>query len=283
MDESKEQVVGLFSRAAATYDSVGPHHFSYFASRLVEFADVRPGSDVLDVATGTGVVLVAVSERLGGLGSVVGIDLSEAMLERAASEIERRSVPSVELRVMDAEALQFPDSSFDFVLCSFAFLALPYKERALDEFRRVLKPGGRVGLLDAFGWFFQHDSRWLWQERLLRAYGVLDVERGGAEWTHADLEHALRSAGFSAVVGIEDSYELVFGDDEWWRWVWSHGARRLYESVPQARLERLRVELAQGLQRCREADGRIHGTLRASLVRGDKPQPRDVAGSGRPR
>jgi ubiquinone/menaquinone biosynthesis C-methylase UbiE len=192
MDESKEQVVGLFSRAAPTYDSVGPRHFSYFASRLVEFADVHPGSDVLDVATGTGVVLVAVSQRLGGSGSVVGIDLAEAMLKRAAAEIELRSVPSVELRVMDAEALQFPDSSFDFVLCSFAFLALPHKERALEEFRRVLKPGGRVGLLDAFGWFFQHDSRWLWQERLLRAYGVLDVERGGAEWTDADLEHALR-------------------------------------------------------------------------------------------
>ena len=59
MSSPKEAVVGVFSRAAPTYNSVGPRHFTYFARRLVEYADVRPGDRVLDVATGTGEVLLA--------------------------------------------------------------------------------------------------------------------------------------------------------------------------------------------------------------------------------
>ena len=79
--------------------------------------------------------------------------------------------------MMDAERLAFGANSFDLVLCSFAFLSISDKQRALVEFRRVLAPGARVGVLDAFGWFFEHDSRWEWQTELLASHGVLGNHR----------------------------------------------------------------------------------------------------------
>src|SRR5207247_10062122 len=100
----------------------------------------EPGSELLDVATGTGAVLLAAAERLAGTGRIVGIDLTEAMLDRATTEVRRRSLRGIELRTMDAHQLEFADSTLNYVLSSFAFLSLRDKGRALGEFRRVLAP-----------------------------------------------------------------------------------------------------------------------------------------------
>jgi O-methyltransferase / aklanonic acid methyltransferase len=98
-------LVASFTRAAPTYGTVGPPHFTYFARRLVEFAGVVPGNRVLDVATGTGAVLLAIADQYGERDQLIGIDLTAAMLERAAGEIKRRALRNAELCVMDAQQL----------------------------------------------------------------------------------------------------------------------------------------------------------------------------------
>lgn len=182
---AKLEIVGVFSRAALSYDMVGPRQFTYFADRLVEFVAPQAGSDVLDVATGTGAILLALSERIGEHGRLVGVDLSPDMLERAAARVRDRSLANVALHLMDAEALELDDESFDYVLSSFGLSSLPDRPGALQEFRRVLRPGGRIGLLDAFGWYFQHDRRWAWQEEVLRSFGAVRGDH------HPDAEASL--------------------------------------------------------------------------------------------
>ena len=278
MSSSKEGEVGVFSRAAPTYNAVGPRHFTYYAQRLVEFVGVHGGDRVLDVATGTGDVLLAAAERTGETGRIVGIDLAEPMLEQAAAAVRKRHVDNAELRVMDAEQLDFPAESFDVVLCSFGLSSLPQKGRAVAGFRRVLRLGGRLGLLDAFGWYFQHDPRWRWQEPILRSFGALrEADQEGNE--ASALANMVERADFTAVGLIEESYDLIFHDEEeWWRWAWSHGTRRLFEAVPPSKLEELRRQLVSGLQNCREGDGLIHGTMRATLVRAqNSPRGRHLA------
>ena len=117
---SRADLVRLFSRAASTYDTVGPRFFTYFARRLVARVRPGPGAEVLDVATGTGAVLLEAAEHVGREGRVVGIDVTPAMLERAADEADRRALHRVELRLLDAERLDFEDGSFDYVFCAFA-------------------------------------------------------------------------------------------------------------------------------------------------------------------
>ncbi len=236
--------------------------------------DVRPGDRVLDVATGTGEVLLAAADRSGENGQVVGIDLTAAMLERAAVAIRDRHLSNAELRQMDAEQLDLPDESFDVALSALALSSFPNRNPALKECRRVLRPGGRLGLVNAFRWYFQHDSRWQWQEDVLRSFGALhDGNLADSEPT--DLPTALTSVGFKAVQPTEDAFDLVFRDEEeWWHWSWSHGTRRLFEAVPPTRLDELKQRLFLGLHGCREDDGMIHATMRATLVLAHKPQRR---------
>jgi len=127
----RARTIEIFSEAAATYNTVGPPFFSDFARKLVEFADIAGDEDILDVATGTGAVLLEAVGHVRSATRLVGVDLTEAMLARAAAELERRGLLGIDLQVMDAESLSFADSSFDLVFCAFAFSSFP---------RLVLRP-----------------------------------------------------------------------------------------------------------------------------------------------
>ncbi len=89
--------------------------------------------------------MIPAAEQVGADGEVIGIDLAEDMLHATAVEINRRGLPAKLLR-MDAESLDFPDQSFERVLCGFGIMFLPNLDQALREFGRVLKRSGRLAL-----------------------------------------------------------------------------------------------------------------------------------------
>jgi ubiquinone/menaquinone biosynthesis C-methylase UbiE len=272
MRASSAGAASVFARAAASYNRVGPRHFTAFARRLVAYTGVRAGDRVLDVGAGTGEALLAATARSGPRGWAVGVDLAPAMLARAAAALRARGHAGARLSVMDAERLALAGGAFDVVLCAFALSSIPHPEQALREIRRVLRPGGRVGVVDTAAWYFQQDPRWRWHAEALRAAGVLPAAGAPAADDRTTLAGTLRRAGFTAVRATEAAVDLPFRDaDEWWRWSWSHGSRRLFEAVPPGQLAGLKAELVRGLQGCREADGRFHGTMRAAIVRGQTP------------
>ena len=204
----------------------------------------------------------------------MGVDLVPAMLGRAEVAVRERGLCNVELRLGDAEQLDFGRATFDLVLCSFGLSSFADKDRALSAFLAVLRPGGRVGLVDTFGWYFQHDPRWRGVEAVFHAFGALR-----SACAQVDLQILIAGAGFTDVETVEDTCELVFADEEeWWGWSWSHGTRHLFEAVPPAQLEDLGHDLHSALQRCREEDGRIHGKMRSSLVRACKPPAKGPGG-----
>jgi len=105
---------------------------------LLDAARVRPGINLLDVATGPG-VLAAEANALG-IGCT-GIDISPGMIELA-----KNSYPGIEFHVADVEHLPFADASFDAVVCNFGLGHFPYPEKSVAECVRTLKPGGRIAL-----------------------------------------------------------------------------------------------------------------------------------------
>jgi SAM-dependent methyltransferase len=110
------------------------------AARLVKFAQIAPGQNVLDVACGAGVVAVTAARR----GAVVSaLDLSPVLLERARHNAGLAGV-AVQFTEGDAEALPYPDASFDAVLSQFGHIFAPRPAIVLAEMLRVLKPGGRI-------------------------------------------------------------------------------------------------------------------------------------------
>lgn len=209
----KARVARRYGLIAPTFDRIGPRLFSLHGQRLVELARVASGERVLDVAAGRGAVLFPAAEHAGAAGRVVGIDLTPEMVERTAAEIEERGLRNADISQMDAEDLEFPDASFDCVLCGFGLFFFPHLRRALSEFHRVLRPGGRFGATtDA-----APDERWTWWQELRRAYRVENRVVAQQLEDPAELVTALGDVGFLDVRVIEDGFELVYADeDEWW-------------------------------------------------------------------
>ncbi len=128
--------------AAEAYESkFVPALFGEWAPHLVDAAGVAPGQAVLDVACGTGIVAREVSNRVGAHGTLIGVDVNEAMLT-----VARRLRPDLDWRNGDAAALPLPDDPFDVVLCQAALMFFPDRVAALREMARVVTAAGTVAL-----------------------------------------------------------------------------------------------------------------------------------------
>jgi demethylmenaquinone methyltransferase/2-methoxy-6-polyprenyl-1,4-benzoquinol methylase len=138
------QVQAMFDRIAGVYDvmnsvmTAGLHH--RWRRRAVDLAAVGSGSRVLDVASGTGDLAIEAASRGA---EVVGSDFSEGMLERA-----RAKAPGIRFEQADALALPYPDDAFDAATVGFGARNFSDLERGLSEMARVVRPGGRVVVLE---------------------------------------------------------------------------------------------------------------------------------------
>lgn len=121
-------------------------------TRIVELAAIQPGSAVLDVGCGTGSQLLIAANRTGPTGLLKGVEPSPEMLARARDKLAPLSARGIEVGLTQgsADALPFPDGSFDAVLCTMVLHHLPPATRlgALAEMQRVLRPGGSIVIAD---------------------------------------------------------------------------------------------------------------------------------------
>jgi len=150
-EEKARKVAGVFDSVADRYDlmndlmSAGMHR--WWKRYTVEQSRVRPGEHVLDVAGGTGDLTRLFTQRVGPTGTVVLTDINGAMLARGRDRLldDGIAAPAVQC---DAERLPFPSESFDCVCVAFGLRNMTHKEGALAEMGRVLRPGGRLLVLE---------------------------------------------------------------------------------------------------------------------------------------
>lgn len=137
------EVAAAFDSTPQGYGTGGDFHARY-AGALVDHARLQPGQSVLDIATGTGPAAIAAAEAVGSSGQVTGVDISVGMLAQARRNVASQRAGSVRLMEADGARLPFEDGTFDFVLCSSSIVWFPDIHGALVEWRRVLRPGGRL-------------------------------------------------------------------------------------------------------------------------------------------
>lgn len=111
---------------------------------MLDLANLRAGSRVLDVAAGTGEQTIRAAQRVGPSGYVLATDVSASMLNLAAAAIRDAGLSNVETRVMDAANIDLEADSFDAVICRQGLMLFPERDKALVGMRRVVKPGSRV-------------------------------------------------------------------------------------------------------------------------------------------
>ena len=149
--DKARRVRGVFDSVAPKYDvmndlmSAGMHRA--WKAYTVLVANVKEGQQVLDIAGGTGDLAMAFAPKAGVSGQVVHTDINEAMLREGRSRLLDAGV-SLPTLVCDAEHLPFPDARFDVVTVAFGLRNMTHKEDALREMNRVLKPGGKLLVLE---------------------------------------------------------------------------------------------------------------------------------------
>lgn len=133
------ELAALPADSTASFAGVGNPH---------AVAPIAPGETVLDIGCGAGMDLLLAARRAGPSGRAIGVDMTQAMRERALACAAAAGLENVEVHLADATALPLPDASIDVVISNGVLNLVPEKDRAFREILRVLRPGGRLQLAD---------------------------------------------------------------------------------------------------------------------------------------
>jgi demethylmenaquinone methyltransferase / 2-methoxy-6-polyprenyl-1,4-benzoquinol methylase len=204
----------MFDRIAGVYDlmntamTAGLHH--RWRERAADRAELEPGDRALDVCCGTGDLALALAPRVGPDGAVIGSDFSEPMLELARRKAAERGVGNVTFEWADALELPYDDARFDAVTVGFGVRNLADLDAGLQEMARVLRPGGRLVILEItqprrppLSTFYS-----LWFDRLVPLLGSLAGDREAYTYLPESVKRfpapeglaaALDSAGFARI------------------------------------------------------------------------------------
>jgi phosphatidylethanolamine/phosphatidyl-N-methylethanolamine N-methyltransferase len=143
----KQTIAKAYARWAPVYDLVFGAVFERGRQAAIAAAELI-GGRILEVGVGTGISLPDYSR----VNRICGVDISEPMLRKAQQRVAELELTHVEgLWVMDAEHLSFPDASFDVIVAQYVITTVPNPEATLDEFARVLRPGGEIVLVSRIG------------------------------------------------------------------------------------------------------------------------------------
>ena len=237
-DDQKRRVVADFNAMTERYDTL--RFVQVCARRLVDLAALSPGTQVLDVATGTGWAAMAAAQHVGPTGRVLGVDLAPDLLECARQKVAAAGLTHVEFREGDAERLDIADQRFDVVLCASALFFVPDMLAALREWHRVLTPGGQVGF-SGWGLTNWQPMQDLWDARL-RQYGVTSSpNRRLAE--PETCRRLLHEAGFVQSEVQSEQLGYYFRTvEEYWEERWASTSRRAVLQLAPAQREQFKAE-----------------------------------------
>lgn len=239
-----------------------PALFQQWARRVSTAAGIAPGQRVLDVACGTGVLARTVQATVGRTGSVVGVDINDAMLE-----VARQAATGVEWRNGEAEALPFPDGDFDAVVSQFGLMFFRDRSAAVGEMRRVLREGGRAAVA-VWGAIDTSPGYAALAALLADLFGKQAAESLRAPFAMGDpaaLTALLGDAGFRDLTVSSESGAVTFPSME----AWMHTEIRgwtLAGTVDDAAFDRLLAEANSRLARFRHSDGSVRFEIKALVA-----------------
>jgi ubiquinone/menaquinone biosynthesis C-methylase UbiE len=246
MTDSAEKAAFTYNAASDHFDDEPLGFWSRHGQRTIERLALAPGARVLDAGCGTGASAIPAAERVGPTGHVTGIDVAERQLEIARRKAEAKGLRNIAFRVGDMRQLDYPDATFDAVVCVFAIFFADDMVAQVKELWRLVRPGGRLAIT-TWGPRVLEPAASGWREsvRALRP----DLVSAFNPWDRITDPEALRDllseAGVpQAEITPESGWQKLRSAEDWWRVALGSGYRWTIEQMgPETAAEARRMNL----------------------------------------
>jgi ubiquinone/menaquinone biosynthesis C-methylase UbiE len=239
------------AKAAATYDAAADHFddeplafWERIGRRTVERLALATGAKVLDVGCGTGASALPAAEAVGPNGSVIGVDLSERLLDRARSKAIARGLSNIEFRLGDMTSLGYPNDRFDAVVSVFSIFFVPDMEGLVRELWRMVRPGGTLAVTTWGPRMFEPAySRWQTAIKHERP----DLYSAFTPWdriTDTESVRRLLADGGAANIEVaaEDENQMLRSAEDWWLVALGSGLRWAIEQMGAEAAARIKTD-----------------------------------------
>jgi len=240
--EAQRRAASTYNAAADSYDASALGFWNYFGRRTIELLSLPSASRVLDVCCGAGASALAAAEVVGPAGKVVGVDISQRLLELARTKATQRNHSNVEFELGDMLSLRFPSESFDAVVCVFGIFFVPDMQSAVRELWRCVRVGGRLAVTTWGPNFCEPANSAFWRSiQEVRP----DLHKSFNPWDRindqASLEGILREAGVElGKVIAENRLHPISCAEDWWTIILGSGYRGTIEQLSQSDRERVK-------------------------------------------
>lgn len=249
-EEAKTRTAQAYNAAADLFDHPVNTFWNRFGNRTVERLNLLPGEHVLDLCSGTGASALPAAVKVGSLGKVVAVDLAEKLLAEAKAKADAKNLTNLEFRVGDMLALDYPEASFDAVICIFGIFFVPDMVAAVKELWRHVCPGGRLAITTWGENLFEPANSLFWRAvRTERPELYKDFNPWDRISSIDGLSAMLAEAGLSeADIVAEPAIHSIYSPEDWWTLVMGSGYRGTLDQLEPSQLQRVKQENLSQLQ-----------------------------------
>jgi ubiquinone/menaquinone biosynthesis C-methylase UbiE len=253
-NDHKQKVKESFDMASEGYDCHGLRFFIESAKHLIKSINLKGNEKFLDTATGTGHVAIAAAQELPN-GNVIGIDISNKMLERAERKTIDKKLSNLIFKCCDIEDMGFKKFSFDVACCAFGIFLVPDMEKGLSCISKVVKPGGKLAMT-SFTKALMEPLNGTFLDRLKR----YDIKPSTLSWKRLDspdkINELLSNSGFQDI-NIQSKQMGYFLKDslEWWDILLNSGYRGLLNQLSTKDLAQFKNDHLQEVDNFADEEG----------------------------
>lgn len=241
MSEENKSGTNVWDKVALDFGKVGPKYWDSFGLRLVELSTIGSGAKVLDIGMGRGASLFPAIDKVGKTGQTIGIDNSEAMVRETYKDIISKNISNADVKVMNAEHLEFQEDYFDNIFCGFGFGYLILSADKLQGVKRVLKTDGQAGFSI---WGVQEEQKWL--TKIIGNYINNKSANNNAKNyipkfdTVDTVTKILKDEGFKNIKVYEENNLVIYeSKEQWWMEMWNNAVRGIFEQIEALGLDKL--------------------------------------------
>ncbi len=271
MDKNKLKAFfkNTFNSVAGGYDHPSMRFFQDSAQRFVSYLNLRGDENILDVATGTGWVSIAIAREVTS-GQVTGIDLSDEMLAQAMKKSKAQEISNICFKEMDMEEMTFPKNYFDAAVSAFGIFFVQDISGLISHISTKIKPGGSIITSTFYKNLFSPLA-----DKLLSRLEKYDIEIPPMAWkgvsTKDQCNTLFKEAGLKNVCcDMVDAGYFLQTPQDWWHIVWNGGYRGLVSQLSAHDMEKFKVEHLKEVKAISTSDG-IRLELSVLYTKGTKP------------